>query len=316
MLSPHHKATSTQAQEADYWHPNLDIVLVDFNDPLDIGNIHPFLRPMISLDHYVPNLYQPIIFSNNFWKLAEQYIPVSKLAQDNTVTSLNISVTHSSFFKFKWQQILDRAIKQQPQADFEVFKRAFVDNSPLLLAATAIATLLHTIFDFLSFKNGKHLIPLLTLDIQFWKQRKDFKGLSLRSILIDCVFQVVILLYLLENETSRIVIASAVVGLLIEVWKVGRVFRIDWHNFKLLVTHGSEYEQSGTKEYDERAIRVLTWLAVPLLLGYSAYSFVYEQHKSWYSWILASLVGFVYSFGKGTRVITCRVHHDDTATVY
>lgn len=101
----------------------------------------------------------------------------------------------------------------------------------------------------------------------------------------------------MENETSRIVVASAVVGLLVEVWKVGRVFRIDWRNFKLQVAHGSEYEQSGTKEHDEKVIRVLTWLAVPLLVGYSAYSFMYEQHKNWYSWILASLVGFVYSFG-------------------
>lgn len=158
MLSLHHKVTSSESQESGYWHSNLDIVIVDFNDSLDIGTVHPFLKPMISLDYSASNIYQPIIFSNNFWKLSDQFIPVSKLTQNNTsgnaVTSLNVTVTHSSFFKFKWQQIFDRAIKQQPRADFEVFKRAFVDSSPLLLAITAIATLLHTLFDFLSFKNG------------------------------------------------------------------------------------------------------------------------------------------------------------------
>ena len=99
------------------------------------------------------------------------------------------------------------------------------------------------------------------------------------------MFQVIILLYLLENETSRIVVASASVGLLIEVWKVGRVFRVDWGGgFRMRVVGDSEYEQSGTREYDEKAVRVLAWIAVPLLVGCSVYSFIYEQHKSWYSW--------------------------------
>jgi len=34
-----------------------------------------------------------------------------------------------------------------------------------------------------------------------------------------------------------------------------------------------------------------------LVLGYSMYSLIYEDHKSWYSWILSSLVGTVYTFG-------------------
>jgi hypothetical protein len=45
------------------------------------------------------------------------------------------------------------------------------------------------------------------------------------------------------------------------------------------------------------AIKYLIIASIPLLLGYSFWSLKYRQHKSWYSWILRSLVGFVYTFG-------------------
>jgi phosphate/sulfate permease len=35
----------------------------------------------------------------------------------------------------------------------------------------------------------------------------------------------------------------------------------------------------------------------PLVIGYAIYSLIYKTHKSWYSWILSSLVGFIYTFG-------------------
>ena len=39
------------------------------------------------------------------------------------------------------------------------------------------------------------------------------------------------------------------------------------------------------------------YVVVPLMLGYAAYSLIHKQHKSWYGWVLNSLVGFVYMFG-------------------
>jgi phosphate/sulfate permease len=36
---------------------------------------------------------------------------------------------------------------------------------------------------------------------------------------------------------------------------------------------------------------------MPLMLGYSFYSLYNRAHKSFYSWVISSLVGFVYAFG-------------------
>lgn len=58
----------------------------------------------------------------------------------------------------------------------------------------------------------------------------------------------------------------------------------------------SETEEK-TKEYDAIAFKYLYMVAVPLLLAYAVYSVIYDEHKSWYSFIITWLVGSVYAYG-------------------
>jgi len=53
----------------------------------------------------------------------------------------------------------------------------------------------------------------------------------------------------------------------------------------------------NTKELDREAMMYLSWVMYPLLLCYAVYSLFYEEHRGWYSYILSTLVGFVYMFG-------------------
>jgi len=41
----------------------------------------------------------------------------------------------------------------------------------------------------------------------------------------------------------------------------------------------------------------LSYALYPIVIGYAIYALKFETHKSWYSWILNSLVGAVYTFG-------------------
>ena len=58
------------------------------------------------------------------------------------------------------------------------------------------------------------------------------------------------------------------------------------------------YAKSKTKEYDEIASKYLSYALYPLVIGYAVYSLTYSTHKSWYSWLLSSLTGCVYTFGE------------------
>lgn len=44
-------------------------------------------------------------------------------------------------------------------------------------------------------------------------------------------------------------------------------------------------------------MRYLGYVLYPCIVGYCIYSLLYDTHRSWYSWILSSLVGAVYTFG-------------------
>jgi hypothetical protein len=58
------------------------------------------------------------------------------------------------------------------------------------------------------------------------------------------------------------------------------------------------YAGNKTKEYDDIAMKYLSYVLFFLVACSSVYSLMYERHKSWYSWILSSLTSCVYMFGK------------------
>ncbi|KAK4394288.1 Cleft lip and palate transmembrane protein 1 [Sesamum angolense] len=53
--------------------------------------------------------------------------------------------------------------------------RVFLEGNPYLLAVTMVVSVLHSIFDFLAFKN----------DIQFWNKNKSMEGLSAKSVVVN-----------------------------------------------------------------------------------------------------------------------------------
>jgi hypothetical protein len=126
------------------------------------------------------------------------------------------------------------------------------------------------------------------------------KGLSFRSMVINLFFQTVIFLYLLDNETSWMILFSSGTGLAIEVWKLRKaVKKVELRREhperipRLVIVPADSYELSETKAYDEEAMRSLSLTMYPLVVGYSAFSLIYGTHKSWYSWVLTNLVNFV-----------------------
>ena len=49
--------------------------------------------------------------------------------------------------------------------------------------------------------------------------------------------------------------------------------------------------------YDRLAFRYVSYVAIPLLAGYTIYSLLYQTHRGWYSFVISTLTSFVYMFG-------------------
>jgi hypothetical protein len=146
---------------------------------------------------------------------------------------------------------------------------------------------------------------LLFQDIQFWRNKKSLEGLSVNSVLFGCFTSLIVLLYVLDNDTNTVVKISVGIGLLIDLWKVPKVLNISIdYERKLLglvprpvFIYKTSYVQSHTDDYDRLAFKYLSWILFPLVIGYAVYSLIYVEHKSWYSFVLSMIYGFLLTFG-------------------
>ncbi|KAG2171990.1 hypothetical protein INT43_001467 [Umbelopsis isabellina] len=294
-----------------YWQPNVTINI--FNEPkmaVPKRTLSPPLWKYFQTDVEntldqtgVFGFYRPTIFPNEFWTLREHAYPVNE-----SVHTLPLTIHYApiSLMKFQVYAVLDESMKSQQSgpmggstaAEMDEMKRMFLETNPILLGTTIFVSMLHSLFEFLAFKS----------DISFWRQKQDSSGVSVRTIMVNIFFQIVIFLYLMDNnqETSWMILIGQGFGLLIEIWKVFKALKYEVYRVPgallprvRLQEHAAELteQESETKKYDEMAYRYLSWLAYPLLAGYAIYSLYYDEHKSWYSYVLKTLVGFVYMFG-------------------
>ncbi|KAG5367421.1 Cleft lip and palate transmembrane protein 1 [Yarrowia sp. C11] len=298
-------------------YPNVSIGVI-----YDLGNGIPANMPPAISQHIISSgdrdssgkvsFIYPIVFNNEFWQLNSKMVELGEnLEGDNFTLQLNLYST--SFFWFQLLTNMDYSFKEQARqqggrtSEVEQLKVTLLESNPYLLAITAVVSVFHMLFEFLAFKS----------DISHWKNKKDTVGVSVRSIIANVVMQSIIFLYLMDNndDTSYMILLTQGMGILVEAWKINKVAVFSFFeapkaqkNKKITDVLGlgilyiqdrnelSEIEEK-TKEYDSIAFKYLYIAAVPLIGAYAVYSVMYVPHKSWYSFIISTLVGSVYAYG-------------------
>ncbi|XP_038881554.1 cleft lip and palate transmembrane protein 1 homolog [Benincasa hispida] len=276
-----------------YWKPNVTINLVDDFTRYAHNGVPPNIAPYLDVEPTTGNYY-PTIFFNEFWLLRDKLVRINE-----TVNELVLNLEVSPISMTKWQLFLQidqsfqihRSYGSMLEGEADELKRVFLEGNPYLLAVTMVVSLLHSVFDMLAFKN----------DIQFWNKNKSMEGLSAKSVIVSFISQLIVFLYLLDNDTSWMILASSGIGCCIEFWKIGKAMHIEIDRSgripMLRFRDRESYAGNKTKEYDDLAMKYLSYVLFFLVACSSVYSLMYEQHKSWYSWILSSLTSCVYMFG-------------------
>ncbi|MBA0814294.1 hypothetical protein Gohar_020134 [Gossypium harknessii] len=248
--------------------------------------------------------YYPTISFNEFWLLRDKLIAINETV---TVLPLNLEVGPISMMKWQLFMQIDQSFQihrsygSMVEGEADELKRVFLEGNPYLLVITMVVSLLHSVFDFLAFKNGLACWFFFSADIQFWNKNKSMEGLSAKSVVVSFLCQLIVFLYLLDNETSWMILASSGIGCCIEFWKIGKAMHIEVDRTgkipMLRFRDRDSYASNKTKEYDDIAMKYLSYVLFLLVAGFSIYSLMYERHKSWYSWVLSSLTSCVYMFG-------------------
>jgi Cleft lip and palate transmembrane protein 1 (CLPTM1) len=278
--------------------------------------------------------YYPVMYLNTFWQLKTHMTEVNSTVE---TLPLRIVLNNLSNWKFNIMASMDEGAKQNARNaasgnpvpgggdgnEFEMIKEVLLDTNIYLLGTTAIVSVFHMIFETLAFKNDivRNPLSLYTLILfqdanpfvqSHWRKKKDNVGTSVRTIIANIFMQAVIFLYLIDNNenTSWMVLASQGFGIVLEAWKVTKMVDVRlrpppqnsfWSFLPYLVSFEDKHKLSETEkktqEYDEIAFKYLYIIAIPLLGAYAVYSLFYETHKSWYSFIIETLVGSVYAYG-------------------
>ena len=75
----------------------------------------------------------------------------------------------------------------------DTLRTILLNNPPFLLVLTFIVSILHFVFDMLSFRS----------EMSYWRKKKTFIGLSFKSMLMQFCFRIIIFLYLLDHGKTN-----------------------------------------------------------------------------------------------------------------
>ncbi len=271
-----------------YWRDNVTMAYVADMPPFDMGKTPSQIAGQLRRDGN--HTYAPVFYVNDFWTYKDHYYALN----ETSARQLPLRIVFGPMGLWKWQLFtqMEQSFATQQQwgmaSEMDDMKRVLSDTNPWFLGLTVVVSMVHMVFDFLAFKN----------DITFWKSRKSLEGLSVRSILISFACQLIIFLYLLDSETSWMILLSAGVSVAIEGWKITKTNDVTLSKrFPFVHLADKNSYKSKTKEFDEQATYYLSFLVYPLVAVYALYSLIYDTHKSYYSWLIGSLSGAVYMFG-------------------
>jgi hypothetical protein len=300
-----------------YYHPNTSLSFIPNTGVMVYPQTHPAVRQFLHLEATGArdgsgqnSWYYPILFVNTFWQLKSHMTLLN-----DTVKTLPLHIDLNNLANWKFTTLASIELSSRESArqaaygnplpgggdgsEIEMVKEILMDTNPILLGITVVVSILHIILETLAFGS----------DIAHYRKKKDNVGISVRSILANVFMQTVIFLYLIDQSqnTSWMILGSQGIGIVIELWKITTVVNVRLrpappgsiipYRVSFEDKHKLSDTEEKTKEYDEIAFKYMYIAGVPLLLAYAIYSLIYDTHKSWYSYLLATLVGSVYAYG-------------------
>lgn len=272
-----------------HWRTKVNIHVM--NPPFNFDRNH-FPSEIGKYFKLIKNRYLPVLFID---ELGFRSADSTEINPDTRNGTLDISYSPISIGKLRlWTTLMGSMAMMRElgfsEEDTEQIRGLFTDTNIWLLSLTFFVSTFHLLFDFLAFKH----------DIHYWRKRDTMEGLSMNTVLYRCISTIIIFFYLLEEQSSLLVLVPIGIGSVIEIWKVTKALKVSVtrSGWRISIQLGaSSKSEVQTKEYDQQAIKYLSYLLYPLSVAGAVYSLLYMSHRSWYSWAIKSLVNGVYAFG-------------------
>uniref|UniRef100_A0A8C5H167 Lipid scramblase CLPTM1L n=1 Tax=Gouania willdenowi TaxID=441366 RepID=A0A8C5H167_GOUWI len=276
---PHKGLASKSESPVSHWRPRLSITMMSEDFTFNKAGLPSDVRRYMRVSHEGRQMfYLPLLLVNELSCRVSDLVEISSSTAQLplTVSYEGISLTG---FRF-WVHLQDIVYSLRQfgftEENIDEIKETLVGSNLYMLVLTALVTALQLICEFLALKN----------DISAWRQKKSMMGMSRKSVLWRSLCTLLIFLHLLE-QTSLLVLLPVGLGAL--------------SVFYLLISPacfpGLDEEERKTVEFDTQASKYLSYLVYPLCISGAVFSLAYLRQKSYYSWLINSLVTGVYAFG-------------------
>ncbi|XP_067458137.1 lipid scramblase CLPTM1L-like [Thunnus thynnus] len=284
------RSSARSENPVSHWRPHLSINMMSEDFTFNKAGLPSDVRRYMRVSQEGRQMmYLPLLLVN---ELSFRVRDLMEISSSTIQLPLTVSYEGISLRRFRFWVHLQDVVYSLRQFGFteeniDEIKETLVGSNLYLLVLTALITALQLICEFLALKN----------DISSWRKKKSMVGMSRKSVLWRSLSTLLIFLHLLE-ETSLLVLLPVGLGACVEVWKLFKVFKIhvQLKSSKLHVNKLDE-EERKTVEYDTQASRYLSYLVYPLCMSGAIFSLAYLRQKSYYSWMINSLVTGVYAFG-------------------
>ena len=274
------------AEYISYWKPKMHAQLLIDTERHKVGEMPPLMANYLQHHRLMyQHKYRPLVYVNELTSMRAHWRAINRTAP---TLPLELSFGPLPAARFQWMVNLEHSFKMNEETlgitekESEDLRGMFVHTNPVLLYTTVAVSAVHLLFDVLAFKS----------DVSFWSSVDSMEGLSSRSLVLNQGMELVIFLYLLEEDASWLVKVTSVFSLVLGLFKIAKSLRVRRRD-----QAKAEDGLSLTDEIDRLAFRYLSPPLLLLVLGYSGWSLYVGYYRGWYAWLLESLVALVYGGG-------------------
>jgi hypothetical protein len=251
---------------------------------------------MIRKSETKASAWLPRLFLDDLGTREDQLLRLNATGTNMYRSDVTIRLMSAPRFRFHRHMSRSLEIKNplfvEESEEISQMRDLFANTCPLLLITTLVISVAHVVLEILAFKS----------DVTFWQGCDTAtlsKYMSVQSIVVGVLMQVMCFLYLLEASANLLVLGSSAASILVDSWKIQRVMMIRWKKFAGIPvpTLCAKFQKEKSEDFDNLAMRWLSLILAPFVLGYCVYTLVTDCYRSWYSYFVTFAASCMYSIG-------------------
>ena len=215
----------------------------------------------------------PLIESSDFSLFEDDVEGLARVHIEQRKVNVTVAVSTLGLMHWQWAWQVEQQVPMLERmgfasSDMEEVRRLITQTSPMLLIVTVVVSFLHMCLDVLAFRS----------DAKYWLKLDNAAVISPRAVVLSMVCDVIIFLYLLDEDATMLVWGPVVLVLIVDGFKC----------YKIRTLHKAAV--AGVEdEADAKFVRRMCLILAPTVATYSVYTLLYVEQKSIYSWVLSSL---------------------------